>query len=351
LARRPPLFGDLRSWALIGADSLELLAALPDHCIDAVVTDPPYGLGFQDEAWDSGPLASGDGFQAFCTAWGRQARRVLRPGGFVAAFGAPRTFHRLVCGVEDAGLEVRDQLLWLHGRGMPKSGHLLGGRSTTLKPAYEPILLARAPLDRGQTASDSLERYGTGALNISATRLPRGGVAGATGYWPSHVLLGHSVGCHSAATGCQPGCVVPLVDRLGPPGRPPLSRLFYAAKATSAEREAGCETLARSTAAIFSGTAGGVRPRANLHPTVKPLDLMRWLVRLVTPIGGVVLDPFAGSGSTGCGAVLEGRQFVGIEREATYLPIARARLTHWATLATDRPLAERNEADASSRTV
>lgn len=116
-----------------------------------------------------------------------------------------------------------------------------------------------------------------------------------------------------------------LIDRLGAVGSPPLSRLFYAAKATRAEREAGCERLATSTEAIFSSTRGGVRARANVHPTVKPIDLMRWLVRLVTPERGVVLDPFTGSGSTGCGAMLEGRQFIGLEREAAYLPIARAR--------------------------
>lgn len=201
--------------------------------------------------------------------------------------------------------------------------------------------MARASLPSGQTIEASLERYGTGLLNIAATRLPRGKDAPSLpGYWLSHLALGHEAACGTrggGGGGCTADCVVPLIDRLGRPGGPPLSRLFYAAKATRGEREAGCEGLAMSTTAIFSSKGGGVRPRANGHPTVKPIDLMRWLVRLVTPVGGVVLDPFTGSGSTGCGAVLEGRQFIGIEREAAYLPIARARLAHWAAVAA-RPL-------------
>ena len=111
---RPPLYGDLRSWALVGADSLELLATLPARCADAVITDPPYGLAFKDEHWDGGELARPSGFQAFSTGWAHEAKRVLKPGGYLACFGATRTFHRLTAGVEDAGMEIRDVLLWLH---------------------------------------------------------------------------------------------------------------------------------------------------------------------------------------------------------------------------------------------
>jgi site-specific DNA-methyltransferase (adenine-specific) len=184
----------------------------------------------------------------------------------------------------------------------------------------------------------NVERFGIGALNIDATRPPRvASLAGGTvieGYWPSHLLLGHSADCPGDGGDCVADCAVSLIDRLAPAGAlGGLSRLFYAAKASRSEREAGCEGLALSTAPIFSGGSGLARPRANLHPTVKPLNLMRWLVRLSAPPGSVVLDPFAGSGSTGCAAVLEGRQFIGIERETRYLPIACARLAHWSGVA------------------
>jgi len=324
----------LRRWALIAADSLRLLCQLPAASVDAVITDPPYGLAFKEEAWDSGELATPDGLQAFSRAWAEQARLVLRPGGHLLCFGSPRTFHRLVAGVEDAGLEIRDVLLWLHAAGVPKSMRLAGGRGTALKPAYEPILLARAPLPAGSTVSGTIARYGTGALNIDATRPPR--PTAEEGYWPSHLLLAHGEDCASreaGGTGCQADCPVPLIDWLGGGALDgSLSRLFYAAKASRAEREAGCQRLPVERAPTFSGPKLS-RPRANVHPTVKPLDLMRWLVRLSAPPGGVVLDPFTGSGSTGCAAVLEERQFIGIDRDERYLPIARARLTHWTQFA------------------
>jgi hypothetical protein len=213
-----------------------------------------------------------------------------------------------VSGIEDAGLEVRDQLLWLYAQGMPKSRRLPGGLGTTLKPAYEPILIARKPL--AGTTTDNLQRFGTGALNIEATR-----VGGASGYWPANVAASHS-----------PDCPVALLagERVGP------SRLFFCAKATKREREAGCEHLPQRSAQLYTGTGRPARERRNTHPTVKPVELMRWLVRLAVPEGGVVLDPFTGSASTGIAAVVEGRRFLGIERESEYVDIACARLSHWA---------------------
>lgn len=329
---RPVLYGDLHAWALVAADALQLLRSFPDSCVDAVVTDPPYGLAFNGEAWDGGALVEPLGFQAFSADWAAEAKRVLKPGGHLVAFGSPRTFHRLVAGCEDIGLEIRDQLLWLHGAGVPKSGHMPGGISTTLKPAYEPILLARAPL-AGKTVKDNLARFGTGGLNVDACRIPRedrGGAASPNGgYWPSHVVLEHEVDCDGSGELCSSGCAVPFVNGVASASREPVSRLFYVAKAGRHEREAGLDGMRGSRRSFFDSGEPLKRARANVHPTVKPLELMRWLVRLITPPGGLVLDPFAGSGSTGCAAVLEGRQFIGIEREARFVPIAEARLSHW----------------------
>jgi DNA modification methylase len=340
----PVLYGDLRRWGLIAADSLTLLAAFPDASVDAVVTDPPYGLNFNQQAWDGGALANGEGFQAFTAAWATELRRVLKPGAYLAAFGASRTAHRLIAGIEDAGLEVRDQLLWLYGSGVPKSRRLPRGLGSALKPTYEPIVLARRLIDPATPATlANVARHGTGALNIDAARIerPRSEPTG-EGFWPPNLALSHEAGCHAAT--CRPACVIRLIDEIAArerqPGAAPFSRLFYAAKTAQAEREAGCEQLEARVSPIFSHGVGTPKPRANSHPTVKPIGLMRWIVRLVVPPGGVVLDPFAGSGSTGIAAVLEGRQFVGIERQAEYVRIARARLQHWTAVA----LAERRSA-------
>jgi DNA modification methylase len=314
--RQPVLYeDDTQSWGLIEADALLLLARLPDHSVDAVITDPPYGIGISGHAWDGADIRRAAGtqvgtdseaFQRWTRVWASEAKRVLKPGGHLLAFGAPRTFHRLVAGIEDAGLEVRDQLLWLYGTGVPKAP-LPKGLGTTLKPAYEPILLVRAPLQG--TTKANLESWGTGALNIEAARV------GETRYWPANVALSHA-----------PDCPARLLDN---PGEGP-SRLFYCAKTARSEREAGCERLPARLVQIYNGPEHPPRLVHNTHPTVKPLELMRWLVRLAVPPNGVVLDPFAGSGSTGIAAVLEGRVFLGIERQGEYVDIACARLTHHA---------------------
>jgi DNA modification methylase len=326
-APKPILYGDRQRWGLIEADALLMLAKLPDACVDSIVCDPPYGIDFAGETWDGADirhatyavrdgLGAGETFERWTAVWAAQCRRVLKPGGHMAAFGAPRTFHRLVCGVEDAGLEVRDQLLWLYGQGLPKSRRLPKGTATTLKPAFEPILLARASLV-GSTPRN-LDQWGTGALNTEAARV--------NGYWPAHLTFSHAPGCTKDR--CTSGCPGYLLDAGQPDLRP--SRLFFCSKATKREREAGCEQLPVQSVKLYNGRHHPARLRRNTHRTVKPISLMRWLVALVTPPGGVVLDPFAGSGSTGAAAVLEGRQFLGIEREREYVQIARARLTHWA---------------------
>lgn len=329
---RPALYGDRARWALVQSDSLALLPLLPDHCVDVVLCDPPYGIGIVGQAWDGRYLAEPEGFQAFTTTWAREVGRVLRPGGYLAAFGAPRTVHRLVAGIEEAELEVRDQLVWLYGSGVPKSRRLPRGLGSALKPAYEPIVLARRPMDPATPATlANVARHGTGALNIDAARIERPSIEPGEGFWPPNLALSHEAGCGARA--CRPACVTRLIDEIADrerqPGAPPFSRLFYAAKASPREREAGLQELPKSVSQIFTHN-GPAHARANHHPTVKPLSLCRWLVRLLAPPGGVVLDPFAGSGSTGIAAVLEGHQFVGIEREAEYIAIARARMTHWA---------------------
>ena len=305
-------------WRLVEGDALALLARLPEACVDAIVTDPPYAIALGGEAWDrfgSDSLSTAEAFERWTRQWATCAMRVLKPGGHLLAFGAPRTFHRLVAGVEDAGLEVRDQLLWLYAQGMPKSRRLPGGLGTTLKPAYEPILIARKPL-AGSTA-ENLERFGTGALNIDAARIAR---SDGPGYWPANLAVSHG-----------PDCPVALLDgeRVGP------SRLLYCAKATKTEREAGCEQLPQRSVQLYTGDGRPERVRRNTHPTVKPVELMRWLVRLAVPEGGVVLDPFTGSGTTGIAAVMERRRFLGIEREGEYIDIACARLAHWSAQAED----------------
>jgi|CZKG01.1.fsa_nt_gi site-specific DNA-methyltransferase (adenine-specific) len=324
---------DTQAWGLIEGDALLTLAKLPDASVDAIVTDPPYGIDFAGEAWDgddirrvagsSGDrLGAGEAFERWTAVWAAEARRVLKPGGHLIAFGATRTFHRLVVGVEDAGLEVRDQLLWLYAQGLPKSRRLPDGLATTLKPAYEPILLARAPMVG--TAPRNLERWGTGAMNTEAARV--------NGYWPAHLTLSHTPICTEAR--CTSECPASLIDAARPDLRP--SRLFFCAKASKQEREAGCEQLPTQSVKLYNGRHHPARLRRNTHRTVKPIALMRWLVALVTPVGGVVLDPFAGSGTTGLAAVLEDRLFFGIEREGEYVDIACARLTHWAAIAAQR---------------
>jgi DNA modification methylase len=318
---------DTERWRLVEGDCLRLMAKLPDSCVDCVVTDPPYGIGFHGESWDGagkagGHLADGAAFTRWTRTWAAECLRVLKPGGHMLAFGSPRTFHRLTSGVEDAGLEIRDTLLWLYGQGVPKTRKLPGGLASMLKPAYEPILLARKPLQG--TTPRNLKAWGTGALNTEG--------ASVNGYWPANLALSHAPDCTEG--GCTSACPAGLIDAVRPDLRP--SRLFYSAKASKREREAGCEELPLQSDLLYSRPA--VRIRRNIHPTVKPIELMRWLVALVTPPDGVVLDPFAGSSSTWIAVVVEQRRFLGIEREPKYTGIACARLTHWAHESVKEPV-------------
>lgn len=325
---------------MLEGDSLDLLGTLAPQSIDALVTDPPYGIDFQGERWDgsaireaaarlgTGRLSAGKSYQAWTHALATAALGTLKPGAHLLAFGSPRTVHRLACGIEEASLELRDCLIWLYGTGLPKSRRLPGGKASALKPAWEPILLARKPLDA--PLEPNLATHGTGALSADACRIE--------GRFPANVLLARA---QLRRRRLRPGLRPRFVDEAAANARVPsttlrrASRLFYYPKASRSERDAGCKRLPARALDLFPNAKNGRRPppATNPHPTVKPLALMRCVVRLTTPPGGLVLDPFCGSGSTGCAAVLERRRFLGIEREAAYAEIARARIAHWQRVA------------------
>jgi DNA modification methylase len=322
-----------RRWRVVTGDTLELLPTLPDGSVDTVVCDPPYAIGIENRHWDGaairdharqhhGHVSPGRSFELWTTAWAGELHRILKPGGHVVAFGATRTVHRLTCGLEEGGLEIRDMLMWMFGPGIPKSRRLPHGQATTLKPFYEPIVLARRPLDGGSTTTN-VERHGTGALNVDAASMRHADEPEVV-RWPPHVVGSHSTRCRHGR--CAAGCGVGEVERQ----RPGASRFMYITKVRRRERDAGCEHLPARQLRHFPTTSNAnKRPRHNPHPTVKPIDLMRWLIGLTTPADGLVLDPFCGSGTTGVGAVLEGRRFLGLEREPDYAQIARARIAHW----------------------
>jgi len=344
-----------RRWQIKHADCLQALPALDAESIDAVVTDPPYGINISGLAWDRpnkldpahkpGRRAKradpGRSFQAFSAQWASECLRVLKPGAHLAAFAAPRTFHLLTLGLEEAGFEIRDVLMWIQGQGYPATSVLPDGLGTGLKPAWEPIVLARKPVG-DTTLKQNLARHRTGALNIDACRIPltrtdcpsegrshgRRITASQKGRWPANLLISHGHACTRGR--CEEDCPAGMLGE--------RHRFFYAAKAPRRERDAGCQHLPRQVVQTYKIGAHheqqcAENPVANIHPTVKPIELMRWLTRLITPAGGLVLDPFAGSGSTGAAAAMEGARFIGIEREADYVPIARARVRHWSRVA------------------
>lgn len=348
------------TWDVIVGDCRDVMAGMAAASVDAIVTDPPYELGFMGKAWDRSGVA-------FDAATWAAALRVLKPGGHLLAFGGSRTFHRIAVAIEDAGFEIRDTISWLYGSGFPKSHNLDGdwdGWGTALKPAWEPVIVARKPLVG--TVAANVAAHGTGAINIDACRVEAGGNNvndQESGRWPANVILDEEAGAMLDAqsgergggfgirgkspngrfyangkgianTFTQTGQTVGFGDTGG------ASRFFYCAKASRGERNAGLEGMPERDKHIYSGgivsadhpgtaDGGGARASLNHHPTVKPIALMRYLVRLVTPPGGVVLDPFTGSGTTGCAVALEGFGFVGVEMSPEYAEIARRRIAHW----------------------
>lgn len=386
-------------------DLFDVLPTLDAESVDACVTDPPYGIGFMGREWDtfnpakaraSKHFAIGNGdhgrkgnpnpnirsrrqspamspsqieydrslygqreFQAWTERWAREVLRVLKPGAHAVVCGAPRSYHRMACGLEDAGFVVRDGLSWLYGQGFPKSLNLGDGLGTALKPSWEPCVLAWKPFKGTTTACHAT--YGTAALNIEACRIEtatvddygrtanrangRKSIHRAEGYghddtpsepsdlgrWPANVCLDEEAAAMldeqsgELASGSNPerrsadkhrtvyqgwkGEQTCLPARGFDAGG--ASRFYYVAKPSQEERNFGA---------------------VNRHPTVKPVELMRWLVKLVVPINGVYVDPFTGSGTTGMACAYEQREFIGIEREAEYVQIAERRIAAVAPL-------------------
>lgn len=331
-------------------DCLEILKDIPDNSVDSVVTDPPYGLSFMGKRWD---------YEVPSIEVWAECLRVLKPGGHLLSFAGSRTYHRMAVNIEDAGFEIRDQIMWVYGEGFPKS-HNIGkavdklqgnerkvvgknpnyrtnkednlyqssgtfnttegmkvmtkgeseweGWGTALKPAHEPIVMARKPFI-GTVVENVLE-HGTGGLNIDGCRIPTNGeTPKGSGNGQKNTLA------HGDRESLHGGSITPIEGRfpanfihdgsdevvsLFPDS---TARFFYCAKANKSEKGSG-----------------------NIHPTVKPIALMQYLCRLVTPKNGVVLDPFMGSGTTGIAAKDCGYDFIGIEREEEYMEIAKHRI-------------------------
>lgn len=417
-------------------DCLDVLRTMADCSVDSIVTDPPYGLSFMGKRWD---------YDVPSVAIWTECLRVLKPGGHLLAFAGTRTQHRMAVRIEDAGFEIRDMIAWIYGSGFPKSlsvgkaidraagvereivgdkldrpgyhlnghnggeafGHGLSsstpetraaaaaitapatdtarqweGWGTALKPALEPITMARKPLIG--TVAANVMQHGTGGLNIDGCRIAatdgytenavtQGVNTAQTSYaprrerrtfepqpagrWPANLIhdgseevlavFPDSDGQAGAVTGNEPtangfsghvygyGGIAKRATMEPRNDSGSAARFFYCAKASREDRNDGCDDLPLRQSGMVSNTSGqhitrrdgnAPGPSANNHPTVKPTDLMRYLCRLVTPAGGVVLDPFSGSGSTGRAAVLEGFRYIGIELNPDYQTIAAARI-------------------------
>jgi site-specific DNA-methyltransferase (adenine-specific) len=422
------------TYRLITGNCEDELKNLPDNSIDSVVTDPPYELGFMGKSWDSTGIAYN------VDMW-KEVFRVLKPGGYLLSFGGSRTYHRMACAIEDAGFEIRDQIMWVYGSGFPKSlniskaieSTLLNGSShstalrkteqdgdgdsyqltgknngilgetrvydrkvfspstteaqdwegwgTALKPAHEPIVMARKPLSEKTVAKNVLV-HGTGAINIDESRIdyanenekekaiamqskPSLDIRGnafnqqdlgnienvrgdySQGRWPANFIhdgsdevvelfpdttSGKPSGKKNVGNGYHGNFGSIDVTGFGDSGS--AARFFYCAKASKKDRNEGLDGMplkpgGSNAKGYTDDVAKGLdrnRPVANHHPTVKPTDLMRYLVRMVTPPSGTVLDPFTGSGSTGKAATLEGFNFIGVEQNPDYAAIAEARI-------------------------
>lgn len=413
-------------------DCLDKLKELEDNSVDSIVTDPPYGLSFMNKKWD---------YDVPSTEIWVECLRVLKPGGHLLSFSGSRTYHRMVVRIEDAGFEIRDQIMWVYGSGFPKSHNIgkavdklqgnerevvgdkpyksgnlkteniLGGDysmdnrvqlqetkgtsewegwGTALKPAHEPIVLARKPISEKSVAENVL-KWGTGGLNIDDSRIAtddnlNGGgysknFSGSTflqyggkleykqpeGRWPANIIFDEEAGQvldqqsgingtgkkkvgkdrqaffdkKSHIFGSDKEQTNVRIEDYGDKGG--ASRFFYCPKASKKDRDEGLDGFEEKKGGSMIANTGKVmelgmaslkgepkelQPSKNNHPTVKPTELMLYLIKLVTPVNGTVLDCFLGSGSTGKAAVRGGFNFIGIEREEEYIKIAEARINN-----------------------
>jgi site-specific DNA-methyltransferase (adenine-specific) len=408
---------------LMLGDNILSLKKLPENSVDSIVSDPPYGLSFMGKKWD---------YDVPSVEFWKEVYRVLKPGGHVLSFGGTRTYHRMTVNIEDAGFEIRDQIMWLYGSGFPKSHNIgkavdklqgndrevietkkgvgfqqgvgdttiLGkgayewqrnkgqspweGWGTALKPANEPICVARKPLSE-KSVADNVLRWGTGGINIDGCRVgsetisvhnaPKGTFAGGDedrgsdtnsyreheGRFPANIILDEIAGelldeqsgvsksnkglMKSAQSGNDDGRYNwnngdknDFESVRGHNDSGGASRFFYQAKVSKAERNMGLDgfedkvkvqQIVQSEGRKDAGSNESSFLVKNNHPTVKPVSLMSYLCRLVTPPNGIVLDPFMGSGSTGIAAQLEGFRFVGMEMDTDYMKIAEARINSY----------------------
>ena len=418
------LFTKNNKFTIYNDSCLKMLEDIECNSIDSIVTDPPYELGFMGKSWDSTGIA----FQK--ETW-EKCYQVLKPGGYLLAFGGSRTFHRIACAIEDAGFEIRDTIMWIYGSGFPKSmniglsvdkkngveSEVIGtktikklpttgiinyekegwrkggydieyvnkkaqnewnGWGTALKPAFEPVIVARKP--REGSTTDNVLKYGVGGINIEECRV---GItdevkmnirntdscgdgwkrkwmqdkekdkkrqeiaidkANNLGRFPANLILTYDDSDYEEVCGGFPS----------DDNNNSASRYFYCAKATKRDRDEGLNDFKEYTTGVLQGGrkegsagsimqnvnggtrvnpyAGAAVPKKNVHPTVKPTSLMSYLVRLVTPKGGIVLDPFMGSGSTGKATMYENvdrgvnYKFIGIELQEEYCKISEARI-------------------------
>ena len=421
---------------LLQGNNLDLLKTLEDNSIDSIVTDPPYGLSFMGKKWD---------YDVPSIEFWQQVFRVLKPGGHVLSFGGTRTYHRMVVNIEDAGFEIRDQIQWIYGSGFPKS-HNIGkavdklegndrklvykkedapgyrknmegtqpntmsgkftyndvtkgnspyeGWGTALKPANEPICVARKPLSE-KTIAENVIKWGTGGINIDGCRIgykdendkksavPGGKVlygsfvtsneswgqqekdlqdkreAHNEGRFPANIILDETAAelldeqsgtlksgiasmknSKSSVYGgnsLQKSSTNFNYEYAGYTDTGGASRFFYQPKVSKAERNMGLDGFEEKETKVtnyhdferLDGTYKSIPIHKNSHPTVKPINLMTYLCRLVTPANGIVLDPFMGSGSTGIAARLEGFDFIGMEMDEDYFNIAEARINNY----------------------
>jgi DNA modification methylase len=375
---------------IINGNNIEELKKFDDNYFDSIVTDPPYEIGFMGKSWDASGIANNPEMWSECL-------RVLKPGGYLLSFSATRTYHRMAVAIEDSGFEIRDMIEWVYGSGFPKSlnigkavDKLQGnerevtgttkangmkaitksrveqgyrknltianfrderpttkgtseweGKGTALKPAHEPICMARKPLAE-KTVAENVLKYGTGGINIDESRVGKLGGVKKTNIEPNSGSKNSGFGCNGKLEELNLGrfpanlihdnseevreCFPNESERF-------FKSIIYQAKASKSERNKGCEGLEKKANAgsyefRTDGSLDGkpTQPKSNHHPTVKPVALMEYLIKMVTPTNGIVLDPFMGSGTTGVACVLNDFEFVGIDLDKDYCEIARARI-------------------------